>query len=93
MTVGAPSTSSAAFCCANTPRSNFVGSWNTSGTCFSAFTARVWLLEMLTIMFGRVPVGSSADATRPIQPYSFPLFGAAVCQNDIDVKCENDGWA
>ena len=43
-------------------------------------------------MFGRAPVGSSEEATRPIQPYSFPLLGAAVCQYDIDVKCENDGW-
>jgi len=30
---------------------------------------------------------------RPIQPYALPLLGAAVCQNDIDVKCENDGWS
>ena len=66
---------------------------NTSGTCFSAFTASVWLSEMLTIRFSRVPAGSSADAVRPIQPYSFPLLGAAVCQNDADVKCENDGWS
>ena len=66
---------------------------NTSGTCFSAFTASVWLSEMFTIMFSRVPAGSSADAVRPIQPYSLPLFGAAVCQNEIDVKCENDGWS
>ena len=66
---------------------------NTSGTCFSAFTASVWLSEMFTIMFSRAPAGSSADAVRPIQPYSLPLLGAAVCQNDIDVKCENDGWS
>ena len=24
---------------------------------------------------------------------ALPLLGDAVCQNDIDVKCENDGWA
>ena len=90
---GAPSASSAAFSCANAPRWNRVGSMNTSGTCFSAFTASVWLSEMLTIRLSREPAGSSADAVRPIQPYSLPLLGAAVCQNDIDVKCENDGWS
>ena len=41
----------------------------------------------------RVPAGSSADAVRPSQPYSLPLLGAAVCQNELDVKCENDGWS
>ena len=66
---------------------------NTSGTCFSAFTASVWLSEMFTIMFGRAPAGSSADAVRPIHPYSLPLLGAAVCQNEADEKCENDGWS
>ena len=66
---------------------------NTSGTCLSAFTASVWLSETFTIMFGRAPSGSSADAVRPIQPYSLPLLGDAVCQNEIDVKCENDGWS
>ncbi len=65
----------------------------TSGTCFSAFTASVWLSETLTIMFSRVPAGSSADAVRPIHPNSLPLLGAALCQNEIDVKCENDGWS
>ena len=66
---------------------------NTSGTWFAAFTARLWLSETLTIMFSRAPAGSRTEAVRPIQPYSLPLFGAAVCQNDIDVKCENDGWS
>ena len=65
----------------------------TSGTCFSAFTASVWLSEMFTIMFSLAPEGSSADAVRPIQPNSLPLLGAAVCQNEIEVKCENDGWS
>jgi hypothetical protein len=91
--VWAPSASSTAFSCAKTPRWNRVGSTNTSGTCLSAFTASVWLSEMLTIRFARAPVGSSADAVRPIHPYSLPLFGAAVCQNEIEVKCENDGWS
>jgi hypothetical protein len=44
-------------------------------------------------MFERAPAGSRLDAVRPIQPYSLPLLGAAVCQNDSDVKCENDGWS
>ena len=66
---------------------------NTSGTCFSALTASVWLSAMFTIMFCCSPSGSSADAVRPTQPYSLPLLGAAVCQNDIDVKWENDGWS
>ena len=48
---------------------------------------------MLTIMFGRAPAGSRTEAVRPIQPYSLPLFGAAVCQKEIDVKWENDGWS
>jgi hypothetical protein len=43
--------------------------------------------------FSRAPVGSRLVAVRPTQPYSLPLFGAAVCQNDIDVKCEKDGWS
>ena len=63
----------------------------TSGTWFAPLTASVWLSEMLTIMLARAPAGSSADAVRPIQPYSLPLFGAAVCQYDTDVKCENEG--
>ena len=58
-----------------------------------ALTASVWLSEMFTIMFARAPVGSRFDAVRPTQPYSLPLFGAPVCQNEIDVKCENDGWS
>ena len=65
---------------------------NTSGTCFSAFTASDWLSAMFTIMFARAPAGSRTEAVRPTHPYSLPLLGAAVCQNDIDVKCENDGW-
>ena len=44
-------------------------------------------------MFARSPAGSSAEAVRPIQPYSLPLFGAAVCQKDIELKCENEGWS
>ena len=87
----AVSASSAAFSCAKTLRWNLAGSMNTSGTCFSALTARLWLSEMFTIMFSRAPVGSSAEAVRPIQPYSLPLLGEAVCQNEIDEKCENDG--
>ena len=66
---------------------------NTSGTCFSDLTASVWLSAMFTIMFCSAPPGSSADAVRPIQPYSLPLLGAAVCQNETDEKCENDGWS
>ncbi len=90
---GVLSASSSGFSCANTLRWKRVGSMNTSGTCLSAFTARVWLSETLTIRFWRAPAASSADAVRPIQPYSLPLFGAPVCQNEIDVKCENDGWS
>jgi hypothetical protein len=37
--------------------------------------------------------GIERRAVRPIQPYSLPLLGAAVCQNDADEKCENDGWS
>src|SRR5215475_4628445 len=66
---------------------------NTSGTCFAAFTASDWLSATFTIKFSREATGSSAAAVLPIQPYSLPLFGAAVCQKDIDVKCENDGWS
>ena len=43
---------------------------------------------MFTIMFSRVPPGSSADAVRPIHPNSLPLLGDAVCQNEIEVKWE-----
>jgi hypothetical protein len=56
-------------------------------------TASVWLSDTFTIRFGCEPCGSIADAVRPIQPYSLPLFGAAVCQKEIDVKCEKDGWS
>jgi hypothetical protein len=38
---------------------------------------------MLTIRSLRAPDGSSADAVRPSQPYSLPLLGAAVCQNEL----------
>jgi hypothetical protein len=48
---------------------------------------------MLTIRFSYAPAESSADANRPIRPYSLPLLGDAVCQNDAEVKCENDGWS
>ncbi len=85
------SASTTGFSCANRPRWKRAGSTNTSGTWCWAFTASVWLSEMFTIMFARAPVGSSADAVRPTQPYSLPLLGAAVCQNDADEKCENDG--
>ena len=42
---------------------------------------------------GARAAGSSADAVRPSHPYSLPLLGAAVCQNELEVKCENDGWS
>ena len=43
-------------------------------------------------VFG-VPAGSSASAVRPYQPYCSPLLGAPVCQYELDVKWENDGWS
>jgi hypothetical protein len=39
------------------------------------------------------PLGASASASRPTQPSSPPLLGAAVCQYAIEVKCENEGWS
>ena len=78
----APSTSSAAFSCANTPRWNLVGSMNTSGTCFSAFTARVWLSEMLTIMFCARPGGIQ----RRRDPPDPAVLVAAVGRRGVPVR-------
>src|SRR2546427_134663 len=64
----AANVSSTGFSCANMPRLNICGSTNTSGTCFGALTARVWLSAMFTIMFSRAPEGSrSAAAAAPFE--------------------------
>ena len=62
----------------------------TGQVCYSV--ERVYVHESVHDAFVEKLV-AKAEAVRPSHPYSLPLLGAAVCQNELEVKCENDGWS
>src|SRR5262249_32288632 len=79
-------------CSKKASRMNLLGSSKTTGVCLRLRTASDCRESMLTRKLGGA-AGATASASRPTQPNSSPLFGAAVCQYAIEVKCENEGFS